>query len=146
MLLSKRQLFNHRGYKWTTQRQRIIDILKSEKGHLSAIDIHAVLRQKHHPVSMATVYRTLAILIKSGLVKKINIADKPSVFEFDGNSRKNQEHGHFVCQRCGQVVDIRPAALSMLKEIDQELLDQFRLDILDHQVTFFGLCPNCKQK
>ena len=83
--------FNCRGYKLTEQRQRIIDVLKSEKRHLNARDIYSALHQRQPSVSLATVYRTLAILTKLNLVKKVNVAYKPSVFEFDGRSEKAGE-------------------------------------------------------
>jgi Fur family ferric uptake transcriptional regulator len=142
----EKNMLNRRGYKLTEQRQGVLNLLKSEKRHLNAIDIHNELRRKKQHVSLATVYRTLNLLARLNLVKKVNVGHKPSVFEFDGYTRKNREHVHLVCGECGRVIDIVHPELSKLLEIEHTLSEQYHFMIANIQISFIGSCADCNMR
>jgi Fe2+ or Zn2+ uptake regulation protein len=144
--IQERNILNRRGYKLTEQRQWVLNLLKSEKRHLNAIDIHNALRRKKQHVSLATVYRTLDLLGRLNLVKKVNVGDKPSVFEFDGYNDKKREHVHLVCRECGRVIDIQPPELPKLLEIEHTLTEQYHFRITNIQISFSGSCARCKER
>jgi len=121
-LLQERDLLHRRGYKLTEQRCRVLGLLKSERKHLKAIDIHQVLRQKKHRISLATVYRTLDLLDRMHLVRKVEMGNKPSIFEFDGETDKKKEHLHLICRNCGRVIDIWSHQLLPLTDFHEQLV------------------------
>lgn len=139
-------MLNRRGYKLTEQRQGVLNLLKSEKRHLNAIDIHSALRRKKQNVSLATVYRTLDLLARLHLVKKVNVSNKPSVFEFDAYKGKNREHVHLVCRECGRVIDVRSPELSNLEKIEEALSKRHHFQITNLQITLSGSCARCKER
>ena len=142
----EKRVLNRRGFKLTEQRHWILDLLKSERRHLNAIDIHNALRRKKQHVSLATVYRTLDLLARLNLLKKVNVGDKPSVFEFDGHKGKNREHVHLICSECGRVIDVRSPQLSNLIKIEEALSKRYHFEITNLQITFSGLCAGCKRR
>lgn len=84
---------------------------------------------------MATVYRNLNILAAQGLVRKIDFG---STFDrFDANTRP---HYHFICERCGSILDLP-------LPIDEALNEQVRratpYTTLRHRIEFYGLCDRC---
>ncbi|RKY79503.1 transcriptional repressor [candidate division KSB1 bacterium] len=150
-MVTEEKVLRGQGYRLTDQRRRIIDLLKSEKRHLNAEDIHALLHQNSKQrVSLATVYRTLELLTRLSLVKKVEVSGKPTVFELNTDTSV-QSHCHLVCRQCGRVVDVPISSLmkiSSIEELEEYLLRHyyFDLDISDHQIVFFGMCETCKEK
>ncbi len=143
--IQDRIAFNRQGYKLTEQRQSIVNILKSEKRHWNAIDIHASLLRRKKQVSLATIYRTLDLLVQLDIARKVNVADRPSVFEFDGCNVEQKKHLHLVCRECGRVIDIQPSELSVLVEMEEALTKQHHFRISNVQITFSGSCAECSE-
>ena len=144
-ILSENERLNRRGYKLTEQRQWIVNLLKSEKRHLNAIEIHTALYQKERRVSLATVYRTLDLLVRLGLARKVNVDNRPAVFELDGERDKNREHVHLVCEECGRILDVRLPGVFNLAKTEQTLAELYYFEITNIQITISGLCINCKK-
>ena len=144
--MNEKVILNRSGYRSTGQRLSVLNVLKSEKGHLNALDVHTALRRKRRRVSLATVYRTLDLLVRLNLAKKVNVAKGPSVFEFDGQQDANGEHVHLVCRECGQVIDARPPGLSQLLKMKEFLAKKYDFEITHVQITFSGSCVGCKEQ
>ncbi|MDH7480054.1 MAG: Fur family transcriptional regulator, partial [Syntrophomonadaceae bacterium] len=89
------------GYKVTHQRLVILDYLLHSKDHPSAEAIYADLRQRYPTISLATVYNTLEMLAKVGLV--IDLGAPGERRRFDGNMT---DHSHYFCTSCGRVTDL----------------------------------------
>jgi Fur family ferric uptake transcriptional regulator len=104
------------------------------------------LRRRNQHVSLATVYRTLDLLDRLHLVKKVNVGNKPSVFEFDGYTSKNRKHVHLVCRECGRVTDVQSPELSKLFEIEHTLTEQYHFTITNIQISFIGTCARCTMR
>lgn len=124
------------GYKVTHQRLVILDYLLHSKEHPSAEVIYADLRQRYPTISLATVYNTLEMLAKVGLV--IDLGAPGERRRFDGNVA---DHSHYFCTNCGRVIDLHlPGAERTINKLTQEL----NLPITRHRLDFFGLCENCR--
>ena len=83
------------------KRNAILEILQGTKTHPSAETIHEMLRQEHPDISLATVYRNLALFKKQGLIQSIGTVG--GVERFDANTAP---HVHFVCTCCDAVLDL----------------------------------------
>ena len=124
------------GYKVTHQRLVILDYLLHSKDHPSAEAIYADLRQRYPTISLATVYNTLEMLAKVGLV--IDLGAPGERRRFDGNMT---DHSHYFCTSCGRVTDLHiPGAERTINKLTQEL----NLPITRYRLDFFGLCENCQ--
>jgi Fur family ferric uptake transcriptional regulator len=127
--------------KFTRTRRLIFEELFSdEEVHPDAYEIHRRLNSKGEKVSLATIYRTLNFLVKSGLVSEVDFGENHSHYEPEITKAA---HGHLVCLSCGEVKEFSHEKVqSILKKIGKE--SQFKTDKFSIQV--FGYCQNCQKK
>ncbi len=127
--------------KFTRTRRLIYEEIFSDKTiHPNAYDIHRRLKSKGEKVSLATIYRTLKLLVKSGLVSEIDFGENHCHYEPEIS---RAAHGHLVCLSCGQVQEFSNEKIqSILKKIGKE--SHFKTDKFSIQV--FGYCRNCQKK
>ncbi len=127
--------------KFTRTRRLIYEEIFSDKTvHPDAYEIHRRLKNKGEKVSLATIYRTLNFLVKSGLVSEIDFGEGHSHYEPEIS---RAAHGHLVCLSCGEVQEFSNEKVqSILKKIGKE--SQFKTDKFSIQV--FGYCQNCQKK
>lgn len=125
--------------KVTRARKRIFREIAASPGvHPNAEEIHRRLRAKKKPVGLATIYRTLNLLVRGGLVTAIDLGEAHSHFEPDWD---RASHGHLICLSCGIVQEFSHAKLQeAIKRIGSEkgyLLDKFSIQV-------FGHCRDCE--
>jgi Fur family ferric uptake transcriptional regulator len=127
--------------KFTRTRRLIYEEIFSDKTiHPNAYDIHRRLKSKGEKVSLATIYRTLKLLVKSGLVSEIDFGESHSHYEPEIS---RVAHGHLVCLSCGGVQEFSDEKIqAILKKIGKE--SHFKTDKFSIQV--FGYCQNCQKK
>lgn len=123
--------------KVTPQRIAIFKILYNSTEHPSAEHIYKNLQSTHPTMSLATVYKTLDTLKKSGLVQEFNVGEDS--FRYDANVNT---HPHMVCLKCNQVFDLHTDKLNNLKNYVEDETD---FDITYEKVFFYGTCPDCNQ-
>ena len=123
----------------TPQRLGIIKVLASSPGHPSAEIIHSALVTHHPTMSLATVYKTLALLKLEGEVLELQFSDLGN--RYDGI--KPYPHPHVICTSCGEIVD--PSLLDF-QEITNKMMEETGFKIVAHRLDFFGLCPDCQGK
>jgi Fur family ferric uptake transcriptional regulator len=127
------------GLKNTRERETILRELEARKDHFSAEELYAVLNRKGTKVSRPTIYRTLKLLEKYHLIKKLDI--KQNCFYYEPMVQK-KDHGHLICEQCGRIIDFSCASFENLKS--EVYKDQdFKLDNISIQV--FGICGTCQK-
>ena len=139
-----RARLSERQHKMTPQRQIVLQIFLDHPGeHLSAEDVHDILRTEKAEIGLATVYRTLELLSDLCILQKMEFGDGCSRYEVNDTDPTRHHHHHLICTKCGKV-----------EEVDEDLLETLEADIerktgfrtLDHQVKFFGICKECQEK
>ena len=129
-------LLKKRAFRLTPQRVELVRLIATSEGHPSAAQFYAKIKEKFPTMSHATVYKTLALLKEMNQVLEIDLRDDS---RYDGN--RPDAHPHLICTRCSQIVDgeleIDPSLLKKMEETSG-------YKILRPQITFYGLCPNCK--
>ena len=128
-----------RGYRLTPQRLMILAAIESSRDHISAEEIYAPVAAKYPHVNISTVYRTLELLKKLGMVYEINLGEGRIRY----HAEESGHHHHLVCQQCGTVIDIDEAALSSLRDI---LMRDYHFQAELRHVGVFGICENCRRK
>lgn len=126
------------GLKVTRARKRVFkEILSSPGVHPNAEDIHRRLRAKKRPVGLATIYRTLNLLVRSGLVTAIDLGESHSHFEPEWD---RSSHGHLICLSCGRVQEFSHSEIQeAINRVGEEMgyfLDKFSIQV-------FGRCRAC---
>ena len=101
------------GLRYTNQRQAVWDEIKSSDDHRDAEQIYSALRNNNLNVSRATVYRTIDVLVKNRLVRKMDVGDGRSLYE----SRLDDEHhDHMICLDTGDIIEFYNEELEDLQD------------------------------
>jgi Fur family ferric uptake transcriptional regulator len=122
-----------------TRRLIFAEILASPETHLDVGEIHARLQRKGRHVSLATIYRTLRLLVRNGFVSRVDFGESHGHYERKG---AKAGHGHLICLACGRVSEFADeriqGAVGAIGAAEAFELDKFSLQI-------FGYCRACKR-
>ena len=130
-----RKYLERRGLKLTAERQAVFDELFARHEHFEADELLVRLRAKQRKISRATIYRTLDLLVDSGIVGRVRIGEMGYRYE---RLRAGEHHDHLICNDCGRVIEFfEPRIESLQGEINatQQRLDQMR-----------GVCRQCRPR
>lgn len=134
------EILRAKGLKVTPQRIAIYSMLEGTKSHPSAEDIYKALMPTNPTISLATVYKTLDSFKATGLVQELSVGNGRSNYDADISS-----HPHILCTNCNKIydfdIDLSNCLISMRKEISEKT----NFNIIGEQITFHGICPNCRQ-
>lgn len=117
----------------TSQKEVILNYLKSATSHPSAEEIYLVVKKKLPRISLGTVYRNLKNLKRKGEIQEIPY----EVSHYDGNL---SPHAHFICQKCRKIFDVFEKC-NILKSKKTKVGK-----IKNYQIYFYGSCNNCQKK
>jgi Fur family ferric uptake transcriptional regulator len=138
-----RQQLHAHSYKLTPQREATLRVLlENEEDHLSAEDVYLLVKEKAPEIGLATVYRTLELMSDLHILQKINFGDGVARYEFRSEDAEHHHH-HLICVMCGAVDEIHE---DLLGEVEQAVSDKFKFHILDHRLSFHGVCHRCIDK
>jgi Fur family peroxide stress response transcriptional regulator len=133
--------FNERlansGFRFTPHRQHVYGVLVHHRDHPTAEEVFIRAKKDMPEISMATVYNCLDALVKSGLVRLVNV-DRGAT-RFCPNMK---EHGHFVCESCGAVFDVELPFASATAQIP--IPDGFKVKHYD--IAIHGECAACASR
>ena len=132
------QKLRSEGYKVTPQRIAIYNLLYGGKEHPTAEMIYRDLRTAHPTMSLATVYKTMEIFEKMGLVKVLDMGDESSRYDSDTHN-----HPHLRCVMWNKVEDLEGFNMADISA-EAETLSEYR--ITGQQLNFEGICPACQAK
>lgn len=131
------------GYKLTNQRRVVLEALYNQAGeHLTAEEVHGIVKMVNKEIGLATVYRTLQLLSELSLIDKLNLDDGIVRYEI-GEMEAKHRHHHLICESCGSVVGVKDDMLDVLEE---EFLVKYGFRVKDHVVKFYGVCKSCLNK
>lgn len=122
--------------KYSRQRESIKNFLATQCDHPTAETIYINIKKEFPNISLGTVYRNLNLLAEIGEIQKLSTGVGPD--RFDGNPNP---HYHFICNTCGNVLDLK---VSGLEHINILAAQNFDGEIDGHTTYFFGACPTCK--
>ena len=121
----------------TPQRRLILDILAEAQGHLDAHDIYERGRRQDARLSLSTVYRTLAVLKETNVVRELYLDQDHHHYELDDKD----EHSHLVCLSCGRVVEVDSTPFA---EAALTVGESHGFEIASAQVELAGYCARCR--
>jgi Fur family ferric uptake transcriptional regulator len=127
-----------RGLRLTAQRQLVLEAVYS-LGHATPDQIHTEVAKTAAGVNITTVYRTLELLEKLGLVTHAHLSHGAPTY----HGVTDDPHVHLVCRDCGEVVEAPTQLLAPLaSKLERER--GFRVDV--GHVALFGRCEDCGKK
>jgi Fur family ferric uptake transcriptional regulator len=137
------------GYRITSGRRVILDVLSEHHGHLSAEDVYNKVHECYPAIGLASVYRTLQMLVNVGLVFKFDFGDGRARYEVVECPLGQDHHHHFICTGCGRIInhsDFIEEELAFLKKVEEGLMKKYGFKITNHNLQFHGLCNHCKDE
>jgi Fur family ferric uptake transcriptional regulator len=125
------------GYRITPQREMIVDAIAHSDCHMTAEEIFSIIHVRSKALNLATVYRTLDLLVDIGLVSRADLGNGRIMYTSD----QHGSHLHLVCRQCGGVVD---ADSSLLASIEEQLHTSYGFTADLHHLCISGLCKSCQ--
>jgi len=122
----------------TPQRIAILKAFLNTDRHPSVEQVFDWVKTDFPTTSLATVYKTVALLKEIGEILEISFADGRN--RYDGN--KPYPHPHLICTRCNSIID---PDVSLLDQLTAEVTNSTGYRITSHQVELFGICPACQK-
>lgn len=126
------------GQRQTVQRDAVLDVIREADGPLTVEEIHEVARRRVKRLGIATVYRTVNLLLEKSRILAVTLPDGQTRYEAAGLSH----HHHFRCTRCDKVFDLEGCGVDIRD--GSTLPGGFYVE--DHELTLFGACPSCAKR
>lgn len=129
--------------KVTPQRMAVYSILRDTKSHPNVEMIYKRLKPEYPAMSLATVYKTVDVLKKVGLVQELNVGE--------GGLRYDavvDPHSHVYCESCSKVRDVENLSLEQVQDekVFNEVKNETGFEVKSTQVFFYGFCPECQEE
>ena len=121
------------------KRDAILNCVRSTRSHPSAEWVYEHVRQEVPDISLATVYRNLALFKEQGLIT--SVATVKGIERFDGNT---EPHVHFICTECNDVADLHQ--LQVPQSLNEEAESSIGCRVQTCHLCFTGLCRDCMDK
>lgn len=109
--------------------------MRGHRGHPTADWVYGRLKGEFPNLSLGTVYRNLNVLLEQGLIGKIDFGS--TYDRFDGNTGP---HYHFVCERCGAIIDLE---VPIDRSLDRRVNEATPYTVRRHRIEFYGVCDRC---
>ena len=109
----------------------------SGHGHLDAEEVYRRAQEKQHRLSLSTVYRTLRMLKKLGLVEELHFDETHHHYE----AKPAAEHHHLICLSCGRVVEFE---CSLTQKMKEDMAEEKGFEITGVEVQMTGYCSRCR--
>ncbi len=129
---------SERGYRLTPQRLMILSAIENSDQHISAEEIYAQIITKYPNVNISTVYRTLELLKRLGLVTETDMGEDRVRY----HPAEKGHHHHLVCQECGAIINLDESLLATLKSA---LLREYKFSANLRHLAILGHCVNCSK-
>ncbi len=140
---SFRAELNGKGWRLTPQREKILRIFQTlpQGNHLSADDLHKTLEKRKEDISLSTVYRTVKIMARMGILRELELAEGHKHYEM--NTSSPHHHHHIVCIQCSRTIEFENDSIlrQSLKQVEK-----CSWQMLDCQLTIYGICEEAIEK
>jgi Fur family transcriptional regulator, ferric uptake regulator len=124
----------------TRQRDLVAQAVFLSQDHPSVEGIRRALKERGEHVGTATVYRTLEVLVQSGLVRAHDFGEGFRRYE---PMAAQTDHEHLICERCGRVIEFQNDRLERMLPI---IADEHGFQHQRHRLEIYGVCRDCRQR
>lgn len=127
-----------RKFRITPQRLAVLEALVASDRHPSVEQVYSQVKGRFPTTSLATVYKTVALLKEMNEVLELGFSDAGNRYD----ALKPYPHPHVICTRCGRILDPEVSGLEALTE---EMSRKTGFTIISHRLDFYGVCPECRE-
>ena len=129
---------SEQGYRLTPQRLMVLSAIENSDDHISAEEIYAQIVAKYPSVNISTVYRTLELLKRLGLVTETDLGEGRVRY----HPAEKGHHHHLVCRECGAIIDLDESLIAPLKSA---WLQEYKFNADLRHLAILGCCVNCSK-
>jgi len=126
-----------KGLRLTSERERILEEVFSRHDHFDAETLFQVFHERGEDISRATIYRTMPLLVESGLVQEAMRCGERVQYE---HIYGHKSHGHLVCIKCGKIMEFENDKLEKIKE---RVCKEHGFKSTEFRFGIKGYCRNC---
>ena len=140
-----KKLLKEKGLKVTRQRLVVLEVLAGNpEEHLTTEEIYERVKAENPDIGLATVYRTVQLLLELELIDRINLDDGFVRYEMgDTQKEGHHRHHHLICLHCGKVSAFQK---DMLEALETGVQAALGFQVTDHEVKLYGICKDCSEK
>ena len=128
------------GQKLTSERAALVREIFSTHYHFEADELLFKMKGKNVKISRATVYRTLELLVKSGMVRRVHLGEDHYHYE---HVTGNSHHDHLICTTCGSVIEFHDPEI---EQRQREVCARKHFTPTFHNLQILGVCDSCMRK
>lgn len=139
-----------KGLRQTPQREAIVRSAFASTEHFTADELWERARQHDSSTSRATVYRTLSLLVESGLLHEIDLGKENK--HYDPNFLDHPDHNHLICTDCDRVVEFEDEHINLLEDCITRRLGfnpsrkMIRIEASCDELQRFGACSRTGER
>jgi Fur family ferric uptake transcriptional regulator len=137
--MSCSQILKEKGYRFTTQRAAVLQILHETDEHITAGEIYQDVKTKYPKLNKSTIYRTLELMKQLGLVTETDFGGDRFCYHLGEKGL----HHHLICRKCGRIIDLDESAIESLNKF---LVNSYNFVPEIRHLAIFGRCLSCQSK
>ncbi|HEX7706727.1 MAG TPA: transcriptional repressor [Thermoanaerobaculia bacterium] len=135
-----RQFLVDQGLKLTKERESLLREIFATHYHFEADELLGKLKEKGIKTSRATIYRTLDLLVRSGLVRRVHLGEEHYHYE---RVTRDSHHDHLICTTCGTVIEFHDEDLEARQLV---ICKRKKFMPTFHNLQILGICETCQRK
>jgi Fur family ferric uptake transcriptional regulator len=125
--------------RFTPQRQTILEVFLKYEGHAEVEDLFLIVRGIDPTIGIATVYRTMNILVECGLARENTLSKGQKSFE---KLYHQSHHDHLICTQCNKIVEF---AHPLIEKYQLEVCQTHGFTLRQHKMEIYGICMDCQK-
>lgn len=129
-----------KGLKFTPERELILEEVFSRHDHFDAEALFRVFYDRRENISRATIYRTLPLLVESGLAQEAMRCGERVCYE---HIYGHKSHGHMICVECGKIIEFENKELENVKK---KVCEEYGFKPAEFRFGIKGYCKDCLKK
>tara|TARA_Y100001934_G_scaffold255593_1_gene322771 strand:- start:1571 stop:2017 length:447 start_codon:yes stop_codon:yes gene_type:complete len=134
-----KDFLKHYQLRWTPQRQLILEVFLQQEGHIPIEKLHENIQDQDKTIGIATLYRTMKLLVDSGLAD-IHTFNEKTTYE---RLYQVKHHDHLICNICEKTVEFEHP---LIEKYQLEICERHGFTMKSHKMELFGICNECKNK
>ena len=128
-----------KGLKVTRERRSIYEKVQSLSDHFDGEKLYKILRKDRSNIARGTVFRTLPLLLESGVIQLSVGKGKGEFFE---RTSSKKHHDHILCVGCGKVIEYH---CEEIEELQDKICKKYDVELLFHDHKLFVRCARCRK-
>ena len=132
-----KDFLRERNLRWTPQRKLILEIFLGQDGHIHIEDLHIIIKAQDPTIGIATLYRTMKLLVDSGLAD-IHTFNEKTTYE---RLFQVRHHDHLICKICGRTIEFEHP---LIEKYQLEICQHHGFTLKSHRMDLYGICKDCR--